>query len=283
MRVLRARHMGMCFGVRDAIALAVEAAASQPLTVLGELVHNETVLEELRSRGVRFEPDVDAVRTTTVMITAHGASERRLAAARDRGLSVLDATCPLVRAAHRMVRELVQAGFHPVIVGKRDHVEVMGLTEDLAEFDVVLGDDDVDRLALRPRYGVAAQTTQPMERVRRLADRIAARFPEAEVRLADTVCSPTKRHQQAAVDLARFCDVVVVVGGRRSNNTRELSESCRKYCERVYQVQGPDDLQAGWFTGARIAGITAGTSTPDEVIDLVEARVNRLATSLRAA
>jgi len=283
MTVLRARHLGMCFGVRDAIDFAVETAAREPLTILGELVHNETVLRELRARGIRFRCNVEEVDTPSVMITAHGASERRLATARGRGLRVLDATCPLVLAAHRTVKELVQAGFHPVIVGQRTHVEVRGLTEDLAEFDVVLDDEDVDRLTPRTRFGIASQTTQPVARVEHLATRIRGRFPAAEVRLADTVCTPTKRHQQAAVDLAQFCDVVIVIGGSHSNNTCELVATCRRYCARVFHVQGPDDLAKEWFRGARIAGITAGTSTPDAVIDLVEARVRRLAGSQLAA
>ena len=121
----------MCFGVRDAIAMAVRQAATEPLTVLGDLVHNETVLAELRSRGVKIAQQVAAVETRAVMITAHGASERAMGRARERGLDVMEATCPLVRLAHRAVVKLARDGYHPVIVGKREHVEVRGLTEDL--------------------------------------------------------------------------------------------------------------------------------------------------------
>ncbi len=275
--------MGMCFGVRDAIALAVREAARGPLTVLGELVHNETVLDDLRARGIRFCREVDEVDTPGVMITAHGASERRLVTVRDRGLRVLDATCFLVRTAHCAATTLAREGFHPVIVGRRDHVEVRGLTEDLEEFDVVLEDDDVLRLKPRQRFGIAAQTTQPIERVEHLTLLVRQRFPDAEVRLADTVCAPTKRRQQAAVDLARRCDVVIVIGGSSSNNTRELATTCRRHCGRVFHVQTAADLRAEWFAGARVAGLTAGTSTPDSVIDLVEARLRDLAGSQLAA
>ena len=187
MQIIRARHMGMCFGVRDAIALARGTACREPLTVLGELVHNETVLDDLRTAGVRFGAEATGVETPTVMITAHGASESRKAGVRSLGLRMLDATCPLVQAAHRAVAGLVEEGFHPVIIGKRDHVEVRGLTEDLAAFDVVLTDDDVRRLAPRPRFGIAAQTTQPLARVHHLAAQIRLHFPHAEVRLVNTV------------------------------------------------------------------------------------------------
>jgi 4-hydroxy-3-methylbut-2-enyl diphosphate reductase len=273
----------MCFGVRDAIALAVTESAARPLTVLGELVHNETVLDHLRARGIRFCGDLDEVATPCVMITAHGASDHRLATACDRGLQVLDATCFLVRTAHGAVMTMAREGLHPVIVGRRDHVEVRGLTEDLDEFDVVLNEEDVRRLAPKTRFGVVAQTTQPVERVQRLASLIRQRFPDAEVRLVDTVCAPTKRRQEAALELARRCDVVIVIGGARSNNTRELADTCRVRCSRVFQVQTAADLRAEWLDGARVVGLTAGTSTPDAVIDLVEARLREIAGSRLAA
>ena len=165
----------MCFGVRDAIALALKQ--SEPLTVLGDLVHNETVLARLRSRGIRIAQHAGAADTRTVMITAHGASERAIGQARERGLNVLEATCPLVRVAHRAVARLVREGYHPVIIGKRGHVEVRGLTEDLEDFDVVLSEGDVYELRERARFGVAAQTTQPIERVRELVELMRRRFP----------------------------------------------------------------------------------------------------------
>jgi len=283
MEIIRARHLGMCFGVRDAIAFAKKTVAVEPLTVLGELVHNETVLDDLRSHGVRFRVALEDVETPAVMITAHGASQRRLAESKALGLRVLDATCPLVRVAHRAVRELVRDGFHPVIIGKRDHVEVRGLTEDLAAFDVVLTDDDVWALEPRPRLGIAAQTTQPVARVHHLATMIRVRFPQSEVRLVNTVCAPTRYRQQSAVALARRSDVVVVIGGANSNNTRELAATCRSHCARVFQVQGPEDLRPEWFRGAKVAGITAGTSTPDEVIDAIESRLRVLSESQLAA
>jgi 4-hydroxy-3-methylbut-2-enyl diphosphate reductase len=277
MRIIRAEHLGMCFGVKDAIALAFETAREQPLTILGDLVHNETVLAALKAKGVVIEQQASRVNTKTVMVTAHGASERALMKTRALGLNVLEATCPLVRVAHHAVVRLAREGFHPVIVGKRDHVEVRGLTEDLADFDVVLSEADILAMQERPRFGIAAQTTQPIEKVRLLVNALRRRFPKSEVRFIDTVCQPTKQRQHAAVEMAQKCDVVIVIGGAHSNNTRELVETCSRYCVRVHHVQTAEDLRAEWLEGAHTVGITAGTSTPDEVIQRIEQSIQEFA------
>ena len=263
----------MCFGVRDAIALAVEHAEAGPLTILGDLVHNPSVLGALESKGIAVAHDVAHVTTQTLMVTAHGTSERTLARTRALGLTTIEATCPLVRVAHRAVTALALQGYHVVIVGQRDHVEVRGLTGDLDCFDVVLEDDDVLTLEEHPRLGVAAQTTQPVEKVRHLVALIRRRFPQSDVRFVDTVCKPTKERQSAAVEMARQADVVIVVGGQSSNNTRELVKTCARYCARVHHVQTDADVRPEWFDAAKVVGLTAGTSTPDEVIDRVEARI----------
>ncbi len=270
MKIIRAEHLGMCFGVRDAITLAMQQAEKGPLTILGELVHNETVMAQLRVRGVQYTNQVEAVTTRTAMVTAHGASERAIRQAQVRQLEVIQATCPLVHLVHRSIAELVRAGFHPIIIGKADHVEVRGLTEDLLEYDVILAEADVAGLRERPRFGVTAQTTQPIDKVRHLVALIRERFPQAEVKFIDTVCQPTKQRQASAIELAQQADVVVVIGGPNSNNTRELTASCRRYCLQVYQVQTAADLKPDWFANAQTVGITAGTSTPDHVIEAVE-------------
>jgi 4-hydroxy-3-methylbut-2-enyl diphosphate reductase len=172
-----------------------------------------------------------------------------------------------VHHAHRCVAALVADGFHPVIIGQKGHVEVNGLTEDLEEFDIVLTEEEVGRLPERPRFGVVAQTTQPIERARRLVVLIETRFPHSQVRFVDTICQPTKQRQSAAVELARECDVVVVIGGANSNNTRELVETCRRHCSRAHHIQRADDLQSVWFQADDTVGVTAGTSTPDSIIE----------------
>jgi 4-hydroxy-3-methylbut-2-enyl diphosphate reductase len=280
MKIIRAEHLGMCFGVKDAIALAIETARREPLTILGDLVHNETVLAELRAEGIRIGQKPTDIGTQTVMITAHGASERRMDETRRLGLNVLEATCPLVLVAHRSLARLVQEGFHPVIIGKRDHVEVRGMTEDLDKFDAVLGEDDVANLRERSRFGVMAQTTQPIDRVRRLVQMLRERFPQSEVRFIDTVCQPTKQRQNAAVELAQKCDVVVATGGAHSNNTHELVKTCSRFCPRVHHVQTAADLREEWFCAEDTVGITAGTSTPDVVINEVERRLRQIGLNL---
>jgi 4-hydroxy-3-methylbut-2-enyl diphosphate reductase len=277
MKIIRAEHLGMCFGVRDAIALALKQAEAEPLTILGDLVHNETVLADLRARGITIEQDAARVQTRSVMVTAHGASERALRRTRALGLNVLEGTCPLVEAAHRAVLKLAREGYHPIVIGKRDHVEVRGLTEDLDAFDVVANEDDVTRLPERSRIGVAAQTTQPIEVVRHLVGLIRRRFHDSDVRFIDTVCQPTKQRQHAAVELAHRCDVVIVIGGAYSNNTRELVRTCARFCPRVHHVQTAADLCPEWFSDSYTVGVTAGTSTPDNVIAEVEGRLRAMA------
>src|SRR5688572_10285779 len=264
MRIIRAAHLGMCFGVRDAVTLALEHAEGGPLTILGDLVHNPTILSALETKGIVVAQSVAHVTTSTVMVTAHGTSGRTLARTRALGLTVVDATCPLVHTAHRAVAALVRDGYHVVIVGQRDHVEVRGLTGDLDRFDVVLEDADVLALEEHPRLGVAAQTTQSVEKVRHLVDLIRRRFPRSDVRFVDTVCKPTKERQSSAIEIARQADVVIVVGGRSSNNTRELVKTCTRYCARVHHVESAADVQPEWFDAAEVVGLTAGTSTPDE-------------------
>jgi 4-hydroxy-3-methylbut-2-enyl diphosphate reductase len=276
MKILRAEHLGMCFGVRDAIEMAVNYSKVKPLTILGDLVHNQTVIADLKARGISIAHQPADAATPTVMVTAHGASDKALGTARSLGLHVLEATCPLVQVAHRAMAKLVREGFYPVVIGKRGHVEVRGLTEDYPAFDIVQSEEEVARLPEHERFGVVAQTTQPIERVRHLVALIRQRFPRSDVRFVDTVCQPTKQRQHAAVELAQQCEVVVVIGGADSNNTRELVATCSRYCAAVHHVQSAADLCEEWFFTVGTVGITAGTSTPDELIQNVEHWLQRL-------
>jgi 4-hydroxy-3-methylbut-2-enyl diphosphate reductase len=257
----------MCFGVRDAVEMALGSPHRSELTVLGELVHNRDVQRRLSEAGIRSVSTPDAlVETSRVMITAHGAADSTIARLRAGGLHVEDATCPLVTHAHRALQRLGRQGYFPVVIGRPDHVEVRGLVGDLAEYEVVQGPEDLPRLAGRARLGVVSQTTQPLDSVLALVEAMRAAFPQAEVRFCDTVCRPTKERQSAARRLAAVCEVVIVVGGRNSNNTRQLARACEAEGARAYQVEDARELLPEWLDGARTVGLTAGTSTPDDVI-----------------
>ena len=157
------------------------------------------------------------------------------------------------------------------------------MTEDLEHYDVILQESDIEEIEPHPKFGVAAQTTQPSARVRHLVSLLQRRFPDSEVRFSDTVCQPTKQRQFAAVELASECDVVVVVGGLKSNNTRELVATCRLHCPLVHHVQSATDLERNWFGSGEVVGITAGTSTPDDLIDEVERCLREWASDDEAA
>ena len=274
MKIQLAEHYGLCFGVRDAIAQAERLAALGPLTILGELVHNPVVRERLALRGVREGAlDGQSAPTPQVMITAHGASDRKRAEWRGAGFGVADGTCPLVRHAHGQLGLLVSLGYAPIVIGKRGHVEVEGLTGDFPEAWVLENEDDISRLPQRERYGVISQTTQPVEKVRALVEAIRAARPESEVRFTDTVCRPTKNRQNALRKLIAECDTMVVVGGRNSNNTVQLVTAASAAGLAVFHIERAEELDPAWFGTAENVGLTAGTSTLKETVAAVHARL----------
>lgn len=274
MKIIRAEHYGICFGVRDAIARAQLLATSGPVTILGELVHNPLVRDRLRALGAR-EASLDEknVSSRDVMITAHGASDAKRAEWQAAGFRVSDGTCPLVHHLHSKLRELVAAGFSPVIIGQAGHVEVRGLTGDFPQASVIENPADILNLPEGECFGVVAQTTQPIDRVLALVRQIQRARPEAEVRFVDTVCKPTKDRQLALGRLIAETEVIVVVGGHASNNTRQLVETCRAAGRRALHVERMEELFAEDFAQVTAVGLTAGTSTLIETVDAVQARL----------
>jgi 4-hydroxy-3-methylbut-2-enyl diphosphate reductase len=266
MEVRMAEHMGMCFGVRDAIDMALDLTRRGPITILGDLVHNPDVVAEMDAAGAVRAHRPEDVYTPVVLLTAHGTADRVKLRLVEEGREIHDAACPLVKRVHLALEKLRSEGRHPVVIGKVDHVEVRGLVGDLDDYTVILDEDDLDRLEGRDRLGVVAQTTQPLEKVLRLVEALQARFPEANVRFIDTVCQPTKDRQEALRQLVRESEVVVVVGGPDSNNSRKLTELARKLGRPSYQVAGAGELRPEWFRGVHVVGLTAGTSTPDNII-----------------
>ena len=278
MKIILAEHYGLCFGVRDAVAEAEQLAKAGPLTILGELVHNPLVRERLARHGV-LEGALDDLSSPTpqVMITAHGASDRKRDRWRASGFRVADGTCPLVAHAHRQLHILAGLGFFPVVIGKRGHVEVEGLVDDFPGAFVIEQEEDIPRLPKRERYGVISQTTQPLDKVASLVEAIRHARPESEVRFKDTVCQPTKNRQNALRKLIAECDTLVVVGGRNSNNTLQLAASAGGAGLRVFHITTPEELREEWFRDARVTGLTAGTSTLKETVAAVHARLEEIA------
>lgn len=283
-KILLAEHFGICFGVRDAIAQAEMLADAGPLTILGELVHNPLVREALHARGA-IEGALDLVNASSaqVMITAHGASDAQRARWQSAGFQLADGTCPLVRHAHAQLKALVEAGYFPVVIGQCGHVEVRGLTEDFPEAFVVDRLEAVADLTARDGYGIISQTTQPIEKVRALVAAIRARHPRSEVRFADTVCKPTKDRQTALQKLIAQAELIVVVGGRASNNTRQLVETCRTAGRRAVHVERAEELSPADFAGVAIVGLTAGTSTLRTTVEQVRARLTEIARAIARA
>lgn len=277
MKIIVADSFGICFGVRDAIAQAEQLASAQPLTILGQLVHNPIVRERLQQQGIAESSLENGIsESRRVMITAHGASERKRAQWRNAGFDVADGTCPLVQHAHEQLKRLVGAGFFPVVIGQPGHVEVNGLIEDFPNGVVVSRPEDVAYLPQKSRYGVISQTTQPIEFVREIVALIRRTYPEAEVRFVDTVCKPTKERQSALRKLIATADAIVVVGGRTSNNTRQLVETCQAAGKVSFHIERPGDLRAEWFAGIRTVGLTAGTSTLPETVEAVAERLKEI-------
>jgi 4-hydroxy-3-methylbut-2-enyl diphosphate reductase len=277
MKVILAKHFGVCFGVRDALEQAEQSAQHGQLTILGELVHNPIAKERLATLGA-IESSLDApdAGTQQVMITAHGASDRAIATWRARGHELIDGTCPLVRKAHEALRKLVEQGDHPTVIGKRDHVEVRGLIGDFPGASVIEEKHDIESLPAVSSFGVVAQTTQPIDRVRRLVDELKASRPEAVVHFRDTVCQPTKDRQESLRALLSEVDAMVVVGGKNSNNTLQLLSTCRKTGTPSFHIERVEELTPSWFQGFGTVGVTAVTSTLRETVEAVRTWLTRL-------
>ncbi len=280
MRISLAQAMGTCFGVQDAIDLALKPEFRDRLTIVGQLVHNPQTTERLKANGVRIveRDQIEAIATGEVMITAHGAPDATKAMLRERGFVVHDATCPLVVRLHKLARFLEREGYFPVVIGDPEHVEVRGVVGNLRQSAVVQKESDLERLAGHARIGVVSQTTNRLAKVQRLLEAIRALPGVDEVRFIDTICQPVKERQQAIHDLlAKDIDLGIVIGGKNSANTRKLCELIQDRGIEAHHIETAAELDQAWFAGKTHVGITAGTSTPQDVIEQVHAAVQRIA------
>jgi 4-hydroxy-3-methylbut-2-enyl diphosphate reductase len=278
MQVLVADALGFCFGVRDALEAAVRTKRPDAVTIYGELVHNETVQARLAGLGLHSAGENDRDRvpdTPLVMITAHGVSDRERTKLETAGKRLIDTTCPLVVKVHRAARQLALEGRHVLIIGRPGHVEVRGILEDLASGEVVESAADVKQYP-HARLGIVCQSTTPPRLATEVNAAIRTANPHAEIRFVDTICQPTRDRQDAVVRLLPLIDALVVVGGKNSNNTRELAALCRDRGVPAFHVQSAADLDANWFRGYRVVGLTAGTSTLDETIEDVRQALSEM-------
>jgi len=278
MRIIKADVLGMCFGVRDALAIMSDIAAPERVTIHGELVHNEKVLDDLSARGFRMVGEKDRIAlplTDTVLITAHGVSDKERARLTHSGKQLIDTTCPLVTRAHQAAQKLQAEGRYLLVIGKRGHVEVQGIVEDLDSYDIIQSHDEVQTYP-QAKLGIMCQTTTPVRHAEEIRAAIKAKNPRADIRYFDTICHPTKDHQKALEQLMNEVDAMIVVGGFNSNNTRNLAARCQERGLPAYHVQGPEDLRPEWFDGIEVVGLTAGTSTLDETIDAVEKALHQI-------
>ena len=281
MNVIRAEVLGMCFGVRDALAIIAGVPRPADVAIHGHLVHNDVVTTGLEARGFATTQEADrggVPSRPVVLITAHGVSGRERSRLEAAGKTLVDTTCPLVARAHDAALKLARAGYHVIVVGRRGHVEVLGITGDLESFDVVETPEEVVAYSSR-KLGVVCQTTTPERLAARVRAAVVAKNPEAEVKYIDTVCHPTKEHQRSLDRLLDRVEAVVVVGGKTSNNTRELVALCEDRGKKACHVATAADLVDEWFDGLSTVGLTAGTSTLDETIDDVERAIRRLPVS----
>jgi 4-hydroxy-3-methylbut-2-enyl diphosphate reductase len=266
--VIVADYAGFCFGVTRAVKQAREAP--KPVASLGALVHNQQVVEQLASEGVHPVNSLEEVDSGRVLIRSHGVTPEILAAAREKGLEVIDATCPYVARAQRLARKLAEEGYQVIIVGDPTHPEVKGLVGWAGPGAVVVPNKEAAAtLPFHPRRAVLAQTTQPEERLEKVAAVLRSNTDTLVVH--NTVCHATRRRQEAAVNLARQVDIMVVVGGKESANTRHLAELCRATGTPTYHVERAGELCRQWFNNARRVGVTGGASTPAWIIEEVVA------------
>ena len=270
MEIRLAREMGFCFGVKRAVNLVERTALQKgPLSALGALVHNQQVVDRLRGKGVNVVHGLDAVEGDTVVIATHGVPRSVVEEAKQRGLTVVDATCPYVRVIQEKARRLGEAGFQVIMLGDQGHTEVVGVvgwTDGKAY--VVGGIEDLDKLPKAKKIGVVAQTTQSVQALERIVTHlVATRLPTTvELVVHNTICNATSLRQSAALELVKAVQVMIVVGGKNSANTLRLAELCREAGTPTYHVEGAAELEPSWFDGCEVVGVTAGASTPDWVI-----------------
>jgi 4-hydroxy-3-methylbut-2-enyl diphosphate reductase len=269
MKIIRAENAGFCFGVKRAMKLAFEAASNseKPIHSLGPLIHNPQQVEFLVQKGVHVVSDLDALNSgETLIIRSHGTHPAVLEEAAAKGLKIVDATCPFVVKAQRLAQNLSAEGYQVIIVGEGNHPEVIGIMGFAGgKARVVEKASDLDRSPVEPRVGVIAQTTQSLDNFREVVSALVEKSDELKV--FNTICHATTDRQEAALDIARKVELMIVIGGHNSANTSRLASLCLGSGVQTHHIETADELEASWLEGITTVGITAGASTPEWVIE----------------
>jgi 4-hydroxy-3-methylbut-2-enyl diphosphate reductase len=270
MRVLVAEKCGFCPGVRNAISTAerilAQVSPQEHVYSLGPIIHNEDVVERLSKAGLRTVGSVDEIDSGTVLIRSHGVAPRELERLKQKGLRIVDATCVLVKRVQQIARQLEGEGYQVVIIGEENHPEVQGVMGCVNAVVVVAGADDLHKLPPGGRLGIVCQTTQSPEHLGNVLGTIG-RGSFSELKVINTLCREAVKRQESAIALCQKVDVMFVLGGLHSANTRRLAELCKKHNPATFHLQNWDELDKKVLSGREIAGVTAGASTPNWVID----------------
>ena len=282
MEILLAKEMGFCFGVRRAVDMMEEATEeTSHMVSLGSVVHNPQVVAQLKERGLDVIASLEDVSDQPVAITAHGVSQAVVQELEDKGVSVLDTTCPIVTRSQQWAKRLTEEGFAVIVFGDPNHKETRGVLGWAGGNAYAIPSiDDIPSLPsdMPTRIGVLSQTTETESH---FADFVRALLEQrmdviSELRVINTLCNATTSQQAAARELAHKVDMMIVIGGRESANTHHLAEVTREEGTTAHQVESADDIQGAWLEGHERVGVTAGASTPDSAIDAVVARLREL-------
>ena len=267
MKVIVAEKCGFCHGVKNAISIAEKILAREDdVYSLGSIIHNKDMVERLAKAGLKTVSKVEEIQSGTVLIRSHGAAPQQIAKLKEKGVNIVDATCVLVKRVQHIAGELERDDYKVVIIGDENHPEVRAVVGCTKDAVVIADEPDLRRLPENARLGIVCQTTQSPEHFGRMLGAIGRRSFK-ELKVINTLCEEAIKRQQSAVQLCRRVDIMLVLGSLESANTRRLAELCKKYNNQTFHLQNWNELDKRVLSGKNIAGVTAGASTPDWIID----------------
>ena len=273
MKILVAKDAGYCFGVRDAVNLAKKSGDDfQEVYMLGDIVHNETVVDDLNKRGSKVVESLDDIpEDKPVLFRAHGTDPETWKKAQKKKLNIIDATCPLVTEIHEEIKELESENRRTIIIGDHNHDEVVGIAAQVKDPIIISCVDEAKELGKMKRAGVVSQSTQMIENVQEILNVLSEKV--YDLRFVNTICFPTRRNHDQIKKLSNICDLMIVIGSFTSANSKRLTQLSLERNKNSFQVTCADDINESWFDGIESVGISAGASTPDNLIEDVITKV----------